>query len=1065
MQACASCGQTNPVEARFCFACGTPLTAAAPSEEVRKLVTLVFADISGSTAMGERLDPESTRGIMSRYFEAMSEVLERHGGTVEKFIGDAVMAVFGVPMLHEDDALRAVRAAAQMRTRLGELNSQLRQERGVSLAMRVGVNSGEVVAGRGGDQVLVTGDAVNVAARLEQAAAPGEILIGASTERLVRAAIRAEPVARLTLKGKSEEVSAFRLLEVLPDTPGRAGHLDAPLVGRRRELSQLRQAFDHAVEERATNLFTLLGSAGVGKSRLMHEFLTDVAPSATILRGRCLPYGEGITFWPIVEIVHAAAGVTPDDDPANAADKIRARLGDEAEADDIAQRLGVAIGLSEERIAREETFWAVRRFLEVLATERSLVVVLDDLHWAEPTLLELVEHIADWSRDAPILLACVARPELLEQQPGWAGGKLNATTVLLEPLSDSEAGELIDNLIGREGLPEGFEARIAQAAEGNPLFLEEFLSMLVDDGLLRRVGDRWELSREMASMVVPPTIQALVSARLDHLEEPAREAIGRASVVGKVFQRSAVVELSEPDRRDGIPTQLRTLVRRELVRPDRSSGMADEAYRFRHILVRDAAYAALPKQVRATLHERFADWLEQSAGVRVGEYEEIVAYHLEQACRYQSELGLETDASRQLMERAVRALVSGARHAGKRGDLMASAKLTRRAAELLPVPDPRRGELLLDCAEGFFRSGEFELAATLRDTLFTEARQANDTRLLVLTEMVELEHRIWVDPTARLDDLLIAAERALAEIQPADTFGQAMCWFQISSVRLGQCRWGESLEAARRALDAAVAGGHIGIERLARVWSTFALKHGATPADEALNAIIELSDPFRDLDADYSDLLAMLDRGEEARAMLADQIAKAEQFGMRSVVGSLMGIEAATVELLLGSETDAEEYMRSGLDILESIGETSVYSTVAATLSLLLARQGRLGEAGEAVEQARATTGRDDVASLVLWRLAQALIDARHGRTEDADRRLAEAREILAPSDFLSLIADLHLTAADVLQIEGREPEGVPELRAALEAHERKRNLPGARSVRERLDRLTGSAYPAPAQP
>jgi class 3 adenylate cyclase len=386
---CASCGQDNPEGFRFCGNCGAALADAVPHREVRKTVTIVFSDVTGSTALGERLDPEATRRLIQRYYDTMSAAVERHGGTVEKFIGDAVMAVFGIPTLHEDDALRAVRAAADMREALSALNDELERDFGVRIHARTGVNTGEVLAGEG--QTLAVGDAVNTAARLEQAAAPGEILLGDSTFRLVRDAVRAEDARPVTAKGKSDPLTAHRLLDVLAGAEAFTRRLDAPMIGRENELSQLSQAFERAVRERTPYLFTILGSAGIGKSRLVLEFLDRADGEATILLGRCLPYGEGITYWPLMEVL---------------------RRFDDPEAEELLDRItregaGVA----------EEIAWATRTLLERSARERPVVLVLDDLHWAEPTFLDLVEHVADWSREAPMLLLTVARPELLDVRP------------------------------------------------------------------------------------------------------------------------------------------------------------------------------------------------------------------------------------------------------------------------------------------------------------------------------------------------------------------------------------------------------------------------------------------------------------------------------------------------------------------------------------------------------------------------------------------------------------------------------------------------------------------------
>ena len=479
------------------MSCAAALTSAAPAREVRKVVTVLFCDLVGSTALGEQTDPEALRALLGRYFERMSGIVESHGGTVEKFIGDAVLAVFGVPQVHEDDALRACRAAVEMRDALPALGIQ----------GRIGVNTGEVVTGT--EERLVTGDAVNVAARLEQSAAPGEVLIGASTRELVQGAVDAEQVESLVLKGKAELVAAFRLLSAAGELGRRFG---TPLVGRVTELQRLRDAFAQAVHDRSCQLFTVLGSAGVGKSRLAAEFLDGV--DGRLVRGRCLSYGQGITYWPVVEILKQI-GALPEGDAAR---PLRALLRE-----------------TDEPASAEEIAWGFRKLLEQEAQTQPLVCVFDDLHWAEETLFDLVEHVAELARDAPILLLCIGRPELFERRQSWGGGKWNATAVLLEPLDAVESTELI----GRLGnLPDELLGRIVRAAEGNPLFLEEMLA------LVRANGD--------GKVEVPPSIQALLAARLDQLDPADRAVLERGSVEGRVFHRGGVAAL-HGRRRTGRP--------------------------------------------------------------------------------------------------------------------------------------------------------------------------------------------------------------------------------------------------------------------------------------------------------------------------------------------------------------------------------------------------------------------------------------------------------------------------------------------------------------------------------
>ena len=614
MAVCASCGQKNPEGARFCNACAAKLDADEPPRQARKVVTALFCDVSGSTALGEQLDPEVLRGVLNRYFEVMRGVIERHGGTVEKFIGDAVMAVFGIPRVHEDDALRAVRAAAEIRERLPAIAGEV----GVALRFRTGVNTGTVLMGEG--ENLAIGDAVNVAARLEQAAEPGEIVLGAETVRLVRGAVEVREARMLVLKGKSEPVVAYPLLAV---AEGLQRRFASTMVGRENELGRLRNVFAQAVHDRSCQLFTVLGSAGVGKSRLADEFLGGV--EAQVVRGRCLSYGEGITYWPVVEILKQL-GTLPKGDAA--------------------RPLRSLLGGTDEPGSAEEIAWGFRRLLEQEAQKRPLVCVFDDLHSGEEILLDLAEHVGDLSRDAPILLLCMARPELLERRPSWAGGKWNATTILLEPLDAAESEQLLSDL---GGVRKKLQDRIVQAAEGNPLFLEEMLALVRDSGA--------------EQVEVPPTIQALLAARFDQLDAPERAVLECGSVEGRTFHRGAILALAE---RDGqVEQRLLALVRKELVRPDRPQFPGEDAYRLRHLLIRDAAYDAVPKATRAALHRRFAAWVEQH-GRELVELDEILGYHLEQAVRYKEELG-ESDA--RLRESAAAHLAAAGRSAIARGDV------------------------------------------------------------------------------------------------------------------------------------------------------------------------------------------------------------------------------------------------------------------------------------------------------------------------------------------------------------------------------------------------------------
>ena len=549
-RSCPNCGVDNPPAFRRCGSCGAQLVAKR-ARETRKTVTLVFSDLEATTIDGEPLAPDVLKDVMARAFEAARRALARHGGTVEKFIGDAVMAVFGLPVRHEDDALRAVRSALEMKAALAILAETLERDHAVRLDVAIGVSTGEVVAGDASlGQRLVTGDAVNVAARLEQAAESGEVLLGPATFALVRDVAEVEATEPLVLKGKSEPVPAYRLLAVRSADASRRRH-EGAMVGREAEMTRLSGAFESAVADRVCRMVTLVGDAGVGKSRLTQEFLDSVAERARIVRGRCLPYGEGITFWPIVEVVGDAAGIEETDHPELAREKLRALVGDE----EVADRVAAAVGLLDAPFQVAELFWGIRRFFEILATDRPLAVLFDDIHWAEPTFLELIGRLIASTEDAPVMLLCTARQELLERQPSWAEGA-GESRVVLTRLSDADAGQVIENMLGQAGLSERARSKVVDAAEGNPLFVEQLVSMLIDTGVLHLVGGRWEPTGDLDAIAIPPTIHALLAARLDQLPEDERAVVDPASVIGLVFAQSALQAIVDDDVRADVPTHL-----------------------------------------------------------------------------------------------------------------------------------------------------------------------------------------------------------------------------------------------------------------------------------------------------------------------------------------------------------------------------------------------------------------------------------------------------------------------------------------------------------------------------
>jgi class 3 adenylate cyclase/tetratricopeptide (TPR) repeat protein len=651
MKACPSCGTEAADDARFCSACGATL-AEPPRAEERKLVTVLFADVTGYTGLGEKLDAERLKEIMDAYFVAMREAIEAEGGTVEKFIGDAVMAVFGAPVAHEDDPARALRAALGMRKRLEALNETLRRSHDVTLEMRVGVNSGEVMAiadpSRG--MGLVTGDPVSVAARLEQNAEPGEVLVAERVARATRGFMFAE-VGPLALKGKGQAVRALRLVgEQRAATERGIPGLRAPLVGRGSEMELLASLFKRVADEKRPHLATVYGDAGVGKSRLTSEFLQGIesgTQAPLIVSGRCLPYGEGVTYWPLAEILKGLAGVLDTDPPDLVVEKIR-KLGRELLTPDVTAEparataaLAYTVGVEDPAVAfrdlsprqvRVETHSAWRSLFSGLALDRPVVALIEDIHWADTALLDLLEELAD-RMQGPVLLICPARPELTERRPTWGGGRRNFSSIFLDPLSLDEAGRLIEFLLSVEDLPRDVNERILERAEGNPFFLEEIVRHLIDEGMIVHDEGRWKGTAECGEVVIPDTVQGVLAARIDLLSPQEKRVAQSAAVVGRIFWTGPLRRLVGEEVGD-IDEVLDALESRELIRARLSSSIGgDREYIFKHVLTRDVSYESLPKRDRATAHATVAVWLEETAGERRREFAELLAYHFAEAVK------------------------------------------------------------------------------------------------------------------------------------------------------------------------------------------------------------------------------------------------------------------------------------------------------------------------------------------------------------------------------------------------------------------------------------------------
>jgi class 3 adenylate cyclase/tetratricopeptide (TPR) repeat protein len=1057
---CPSCGSSNELDARFCRACGAALPPQIPAaDEARKVVTILFSDVAGSTLLGLGLDPESVRRLMTRYFQEMRAVLERHGGSVEKFVGDAVLAVFGVPRLHEDDALRAVRAALEMGDSLRRLNEEFQQTWGVTIAARTGVNTGEVIAGdstRG--ESFVVGDPVNLAARLEQSAQPGEILIGEATYHLVRDAVLAERIDPLTVKGRKESVHPWRLLELVPGALGRTRRMDSPLVGRDDELRSLQEVFGTTVETGSCQVVTVIGSAGVGKSRLASEFLSTLGSRATVARGRCLPYGEGITFWPIVELIREGAGISVRSTPQEARGRISNLLPAGGDAAQVADRLAALLGLGEAAPAIQETFWAVRKLFESMGSKGPVVILLDDIQWGEPTFLDLLEYLTDWIRGAPVLILCLARPELLEARPGWMSGKLNSALVTLPPLTELESEGLIINLVGSK-LAQEVQARIAEVAEGNPLFVEETLRMLVDEGVLQPSNGQWVLAGDLSTFSIPATIQALLTARLDRLEAEERAVLQRASVVGRVFWWSAVSELSPKELQPQVSRHLQSLTRKELIRPDFSYVGEEDAFRFAHILIRDAAYRGIPKAVRAELHERLAHWIQERTSHRAGQFEEILGYHWEQAYESLSELGPRSERIEVLGKRAAASLSSAGRRAFARGDMPAAVNLLSRATKLLPEKESARVELLPQLAFALLETGDF---ARLEEVVVETAQMANasgDPGLQAHAVILGLRMRAF-----RLEGWAEDAEkeamRAISVFEEfGDELGQSKAWSLLGQVRLYKAQFVLGEEAWENAAAHAHRAGDRRDEMESLSWAALCVWAGPTPAEQGLRRCQELLDRARGDKKAMStalfvqaELKASQGRFVEARGLIAQAKALLQEVPLTVWMGGPLAQFAGLVELWAGDPAAAEQELRWGYRTLSEIGEMAWLPTVVDILAEAAYVQGRYDEAEALTKASEKIAGPEDLYSQSFRRAVLASVLARRGALDEAERLAREAVAIAAETDFLQLRARAYLALAEVLQVAGRPGELEAAIGEAIRLFERKGHSIGAEQARRLLE-------------
>ena len=1005
---------------------------------------------------------------MNRYFGAMHAVIERHGGKVEKFIGDAVMAVFGFPLLREDDALRAVRAAIDMRGTLQALNRELERDWGIALEMHTGVNTGEVAAGENptGVSALIIGDAVNVAARLQQAAGPCEILLGPTTHDLVRGAVEAELAGPLTLKGKAEPIDAYRLLDMCAPHAAPTRRMDTPLVGRDDENGTLRTVFRRAVTQRLCEMVLVTGAAGVGKTRLLTEFVRTVQDEAGVAQGHCPSYGEGITFWPLGEVIRQAAGISAGDALSHAREKLAVMMAGDPDAAAVVEDVGHVLGLSHATVGPEVLFWAVRRLLETAARQRPLVVVFEDVHWAQPTFLELLAYIAAWTRDAPLLLCCTARPEFLETNPDWGAGSGNLTRIDLSPLSKGDSASLIGNLLGADTPPARAWSRVIDTAQGNPLYLQEMVSMLIDGGLVRRTSVGWAPSVPLQDVSLPLTLQALLVSRVDALDAADRRVIEVAAVLGPTFDRQPLLELGAAPGEEQLTATLDRLLAKGFLRE--RTGEPD-SYTFLHTLLRDATYNYMSKDARAQLHERFADWSEATPRVeRAGESDEVLGYHLERAHQLRAELRPDDGHSRRLAARAGAYLALAGRKAFSRGDIVAASNLLSRAVSLLPSADPLRLAVLPTLGEALMMTGDLEGAGVTLDQAFQEATERGDLAVLGHIVLVRTTQRLFTQPEGWVAAARSEVERAIPVFEElGDHLGLTRSWRLLSLIELNACRYAATGDAMDKSAEFARLAGDRREELESLSWLPLPLFAGPTPAPEGIQRCREILDRAEgDRKVEGSVLLiraaleAMTGEVDTARTTLASAREAFEDLGLEFWIAGPVSQFAGWIELAAGDPVAAERQLRPGYEALREMGESSWLSTVAAFIARATFAQGHYEEAREFARITLEMADGQDVYSQVLGRGVEARTLCLHGAPGEARRLAEEAVQLAAGTDCLQLQADALM---DLAQIHWSQEELTDALRLAQEAlrlHERKGNMLAAQETRAELERLSSRMAP-----
>jgi len=1030
---CPACGAENEPDARFCDACGASLVARPADDSVaRKVVTIVFADLIGSTALHERLDAESVRQFMESYYAAMRGAVEVHGGRVTQVMGDGVKAMFGAPRVAEDDAIRAVRAGVEMQRAFRALAEQQRGRVGKT-GLRVAVNTGEVVAD---DETEIIGDPVNVAARLQEQGKDGDVVIGGSTQRIVASLVTLDRLGSFALKGRSEEVEAYRVVSL--ERP--AGAPAIAFVGRDDELRRLAAVYDAAVAAPAARLAVLLGSPGLGKSRLLAEFARRLGSRALVLTAQCVASGAA-TFAPLAEALRAALAVLPDD---------------EAERTRIAEGIGAL--LAGTPATPEETFFVVRRLLAALATAQPVVLAIDDLQWAEPLLLDLTEHLVQWGAGVPLLVLAAARPELRDIRSSLAAsGGVVTDVVTLGGLDAGAATRLAANVIGADALPAAVAGRVLATSEGNPLFLGELVRMLVNDGVLKREGDRWTAGVALADLDIPPTIHALLAARIERLRAEDRLVLERAAVVGRQFSRAAVAHLLPREAQADLDAKLESLRRSELIEPDTGWLLGEPLLRFHHVLIRDAAYRRLLRNTRAELHARFAEWLE----ARVGDsalHDETIGWHLEQAHQHLRELGPLDANGRALGERAARHLAAAGRRALARDDLQPAGSLLGRALDRLDAADPARADLALDWCEALLAAGAVGPAARALAELGRFVGESE--RLRAWHTCFTGELAVLNDPQALRATTEAVAGAAEALASAGDGAGEAKAHFvharalaQLGKIAACEAALDKALAAARRVRDRRRSNAVLAGAPVAALW-------GPSPVTRASGRCLDVVRVLRitqgapAVEAVALRCQAVLEtlrgRAPAARSMIAASRRMVEELGITQRVLEA-DLFAGLIELLEGDAAAAERWLRAAWDGLREQGLGIDAAQAGALLGRVLLAQGRAAEAEALSHESEALAG-DSFKAAIAWRGVRAEALSARGEHVAAVELASKAVDIAAATDDLLDHADARQALAGALRAAGRGAEADAEEQRAIELWESK----GATLLVERARREIG---------